>query len=150
MSDLLETINTDNTIDNIEKLDDIDAEIDKVLAMKPIKTKQIRKPLSEEAKQKKRETLAKARQIRNDNLGKKVETEKQFKEKVQIIENLDEIIEKKIKEKIPVKIIKPVKDKSFKIQQKKELIESIVDDKLKGFKKTKQPESDFKLIQRFF
>jgi hypothetical protein len=149
MSEILENINTDTPVINTDtkpdkKEDDIDAEIDRVLAMKP-KTK--RKPLSEEAKQKKRDILAESRKIRVANVKNKHETEKKFKEKVNIIENLEEVIEKKIKDKIPVK---PKKDKTEKLQKKKELIESIVEEKLIGFKKAKQPESDFKLIQRFF
>ena len=149
MSEILENINTDTPVINTDtkpekKEDDIDAEIDRVLAMKP---KSKRKPLSEEAKQKKRDILAESRKIRVANVKNKHETEKKFKEKVNIIENLEEVIEKKIKDKIPVK---PKKDKTEKLQKKKELIESIVEEKLIGFKKAKQPESDFKLIQRFF
>lgn len=149
MSEILENINTDTPVINTDskpdkKEDDIDAEIDRVLAMKP---KSKRKPLSEEAKQKKRDILAESRKIRVANVKNKHETEKKFKEKVNIIENLEEVIEKKIKDKIPVK---PKKDKTEKLQRKKELIESIVEEKIKGFKKAKEPESDFKLIQRFF
>ncbi len=149
MSEILENINTDTPIINTDtkpekKEDDIDAEIDRVLSMKP---KSKRKPLSEEAKQKKRDILAESRKIRVANVKNKHETEKKFKEKVNIIENLDDVIEKKIKDKIPVK---PKKDKTEKLQRKKELIESIVEEKIKGFKKAKEPESDFKLIQRFF
>ena len=149
MSEILENINPDKSVINTDtkpehKEDDIDAEIDKVLAMKP---KAKRKPLSEEAKQKKRDILAESRKIRVANVKNKHETEKKFKEKVNIIENLEEVIEKKIKDKIP---LKPKKDKTEKLQKKKELIESIVEEKLIGFKKAKQPESDFKLIQRFF
>ena len=54
MSEILENINTDKPIDNIDTNtknndNDIDADIEKVLSMKP---KSKRKPLSEEAKQK--------------------------------------------------------------------------------------------------
>ena len=152
MSEILENINTDTPVINTDtkpekKEDDIDAEIDRVLAMKP---KPKRKPLSEEAKQKKRDILAESRKIRVANVKNKHETEKKFKEKVNIIENLDEVIEKKIKDKIPEKLVKPKKDKTEKLQRKKELIESIVEEKIKGLKKAKEPESDFKLIQRFF
>jgi hypothetical protein len=152
MSEILENINTDTPVINTDskpdkKEDDIDAEIDRVLAMKP---KSKRKPLSEEAKQKKRDILAESRKIRVANVKNKHETEKKFKEKVNIIENLDEVIEKKIKDKIPEKPVKLKKDKTEKLQKKKELIESIVEEKIKGFKKAKEPESDFKLIQRFF
>ena len=61
------------------KVDDIDAEIDKVLAMTP---KKKRKPLSEENKQKKRELLAKSRLVRTVNAQNKVEVEKKYKEKL--------------------------------------------------------------------
>ena len=152
MSEILENINTDKPIDNIDTNtknndNDIDADIEKVLSMKP---KSKRKPLSEEAKQKKRDILVQSRKIRSENVKNKQENEKKFKEKVHIIENLEDVIEKKIKDKIPEKPVKPKKDKTEKLLKKKELIERIVEEKLKGFKKAKEPESDFKLIQRFF
>ena len=152
MSEILENINTDKPINNIDintknNDNDIDADIEKVLSMKP---KSKRKPLSEEAKQKKRDILVQSRKIRSENVKNKQENEKKFKEKVHIIENLEDVIEKKIKDKIPEKPVKPKKDKTEKLLKKKELIERIVEEKLKGFKKAKEPESDFKLIQRFF
>lgn len=83
MSEILETINTDTEnikTENAGNIDnDIDAEIDKVLAM-TVKTKKPRKPLSEENKQKKRDLLAKSRLVRTTNAINKVETEKKYKE----------------------------------------------------------------------
>ena len=83
MSETLEVINTDTEKPTTEikenKVDDIDAEIDKVLAMTP---KKKRKPLSEENKQKKRDLLAKSRLVRTVNAQNKVEVEKKYKEKL--------------------------------------------------------------------
>ena len=121
MSEILENINTDKPIDNIDTNtknndNDIDADIEKVLSMKP---KSKRKPLSEEAKQKKRDILVQSRKIRSENVKNKQENEKKFKEKVHIIENLEDVIEKKIKDKIPEKPVKPKKDKTEKLLKKK-------------------------------
>lgn len=121
-----------------------------------IKAKRTRKPMSEENKQKMRESMARARIIKIENAKNKAEINNKFKEKVNTIENLDAVIERKILEKIPVKKEKPPKepkiklDKEVKLKQKKEMIEYIVNEKLKAYKPIKQPESDFKLIQRFF
>ena len=128
---------------------DIDKEITKVLCMKT-KNVQKRKPLSDEVKEQKRLSLQKAREAKTNKSLNKKEIETKFKEKVKVIENLDELIEKKVKEKIHEKIKKPIKDKTEKEKKKKELIETIVDEKLKDYKKPKKQESDFKLIQRFF
>ena len=118
MSEILENINTDTPVINTDtklekKEDDIDAEIDRVLAMKP---KSKRKPLSEEAKQKKRDILAESRKIRVANVKNKHETEKKFKEKVNIVENLDEVIEKKLRIKYQKNLLnlKRIKPKNYK------------------------------------
>ena len=155
MSETLEVINTDMNIEKPNNNDnndnDIDAEIEKVLSMK--KEKKTRKPLTEEAKQKKRDILAKSRMIRTENAKNKVEVEKKYKEKVNKIENLDEIIEKKIIEKIPIKTVKPVKDKVQKQADKLKFIDDIVnirlEQKMKNYKPVKIM-SDLDLIKKFF
>ena len=155
MSEILEDINIDI---NKEKPDiiqtndnDIDADIAKVLSMK--KEKKPRKPLSEENKQKKRDILAKSRMIRTTNAQNKVEVEKKYKEKLNTIENLDVIIEKKVIEKIPIKTVKPVKDKIKKQEEKLKLIDDIVnirlEQKMKNYKPVKIM-TDLDLIKKFF
>jgi hypothetical protein len=109
-----------------------------------------RKPMSDEDKEKRRASLQKAREAKKLKGESKVETEKQFKEKIQSIDNIDKIIEQKLKSVVPIKKEKVIKDKSEKLNKKKQLIENIVEEKLKGYKQAKQPESDFKLIQKFF
>ena len=85
--------------------------------------------MSEENKQKMRESIAKARLVKIANAKSKNEINNKFKEKVNTIENLDAVIERKILEKIPVKKEKPPKepkiklDKEVKLKQKKEMIE---------------------------
>lgn len=156
MSEILETINTDTEnikTENAGNIDnDIDAEIDKVLAM-TVKTKKPRKPLSEENKQKKRDLLAKSRLVRTTNAINKVETEKKYKEKLNTIDNLDTIIENKVIEKLPVKKVKPVKDKTKKHEERIKLIDDIVnvrlEQKLKSYKPMKAM-SDLDLIKKFF
>ena len=69
-----------------------------VEAPKTTKEKKPRKPMSEEAKQKKVETLKLAREAKQNKYKSKVETEKKFKEKVETIDNLDEKIKQKINE----------------------------------------------------
>ena len=155
MSEILEDINIDI---NKEKPDiiqtndnDIDADIAKVLSMK--KEKKPRKPLSEENKQKKRDILAKSRMIRTTNAQNKIEVEKKYKEKLNTIENLDVIIEKKVIEKIPIKTVKPVKDKIKKQEEKLKLIDDIVnirlEQKMKNYKPVKIM-TDLDLIKKFF
>lgn len=152
MSELLENINTDSTQAPPEiKGEDIDAEIDKVLAMTPMK--KTRKPLSEENKQKKRDLLAKSRLVKTVNAQNKVEIEKKYKEKLNTIDNLDTIIEKKVIEKIPVKTTKPPKDKAKKQEDRIKQIDDIVnirlEQKLKSYKPVKQM-TDLDLIKKFF
>jgi hypothetical protein len=147
-----------NSIDIAERQEnDLDySVIPDVIEPQIIKAKRTRKPMSEENKQKMRESMARARIIKIENAKNKAEINNKFKEKVNTIENLDAVIERKILEKIPVKKEKPPKepkikvDKEVKLKQKKEMIEYIVNEKLKAYKPIKQPESDFKLIQRFF
>ena len=147
-----------NSIDIAERQEnDLDySVIPDVVEPQIIKAKRTRKPMSEENKQKMRESMARARIIKIENAKNKAEINNKFKEKVNTIENLDAVIERKILEKIPVKKEKPPKepkiklDKEVKLKQKKEMIEYIVNEKLKSYKPIKQPESDFKLIQRFF
>ena len=147
-----------NSIDIAERQEnDLDySVIPDVVEPQITKAKRTRKPMSEENKQKMRESMARARIIKIENAKNKAEINNKFKEKVNTIENLDAVIERKILEKIPVKKEKPPKepkiklDKEVKLKQKKEMIEYIVNEKLKSYKPIKQPESDFKLIQRFF
>ena len=115
-----------------------------------VKPKRTRKPMSEENKQKMRESLARARNVKIANAKTKAEINNKFKEKVHTIENLDAVIERKIIEKIPVKEPKPTKNKEDKIQRKKEMIEYIVNEKLKSYKPIKPKLTDFQLIQRLF
>lgn len=155
MSELLENINTDtdkpNTAITENKGDDIDAEIEKVLKMTPMK--KTRKPLSEENKQKKRDLLAKSRLVKTVNAQNKVEIEKKYKEKLHTIDNLDTIIEKKVIEKLPIKAEKPVKDKTKKQEDRIKLIDDIVnvrlEQKLKSYKPVKTM-TDLDLIKKFF
>lgn len=155
MSELLENINTDtdkpNTAITENKGDDIDAEIEKVLKMTPMK--KTRKPLSEENKQKKRDLLAKSRLVKTVNAQNKVEIEKKYKEKLHTIDNLDTIIEKKVIEKLPIKAEKPVKDKTKKHEDRIKLIDDIVnvrlEQKLKSYKPVKTM-TDLDLIKKFF
>ena len=69
------------------------------------------------------------------------------------IENLDTIIEKKVIEKLPAKVQKPVKDKTKKHEEKIKLIDDIVnvrlEQKLKSYKPVK-PMTDLDLIKKFF
>jgi hypothetical protein len=137
-------------LDYTEKPDVIQPEI-----MKPKRT---RKPMSEENKQKMRESMARARIVREANAKNKAEINNKFKEKVHTIENLDAVIERKITEKIPIKEPKPTKNKEEKTKKKKQLIETIINDtlneklndKLKLYKPVKPKLSDFQLIQRLF
>jgi len=143
----------DNDLDYIEKPDVVQPEI--------VKAKRTRKPMSEENKQKMRESMARARIVREANAKNKTEINNKFKEKVNTINNLDAVIERKIlerkankppkepkiKEPKPEKVKQPKEEKLIK---KKEMIEHIVNEKLKSYKPIKAPESDFKLIQRFF
>lgn len=147
-----------NSIDIAERQDnDLDyTVIPDPIEPQIIKAKRTRKPMSEENKKKMRESMARARIIKIENAKNKAEINNKFKEKVHTIENLDAVIERKILEKIPVKKDKVPKepkiklDKEVKIKQKKEMIEYIVNEKLKSYKPIKPQESDFKLIQRFF
>ena len=141
----------DNDLDYTEIPDPIDPQI--------VKAKRTRKPMSEENKQKMRESMARARIVREANAKNKTEINNKFKEKVNTINNLDAVIERKILErkanKPPkaekVKEPKPPKQpKEDQLLKKKEMIEFIVNEKLKSYKPIKAPESDFKLIQRFF
>jgi hypothetical protein len=119
-----------------------------------VKPKRTRKPMSEENKQKMRESLARALNVKIANAKTKAEINNKFKEKVHTIENLDAVIERKIIEKIPVKVPKPTKNKEEKTQKKKQLIETIINDtlneKLKSYKPVKPKLTDFQLIQRLF
>ena len=150
-----------NSIDIAErKDDDLDyTEIPDPIEPQIVKAKRTRKPMSEENKQKMRESMARARIVREANAKNKTEINNKFKEKVNTINNLDAVIERKILErkanKPPkaekVKEPKPPKQpKEDKLLKKKEMIEFIVNEKLKSYKPIKAPESDFKLIQRFF
>ena len=150
-----------NSIDIAErKDDDLDyTEIPDQIEPQIVKAKRTRKPMSEENKQKMRESMARARIVREANAKNKTEINNKFKEKVNTINNLDAVIERKILErkanKPPkaekVKEPKPPKQpKEDKLLKKKEMIEFIVNEKLKSYKPIKAPESDFKLIQRFF
>ena len=150
-----------NSIDIAERKDnDFDyTEIPDTIEPQIVKAKRTRKPMSEENKQKMRESMARARIVREANAKNKTEINNKFKEKVNTINNLDAVIERKILErkanKPPkaekVKEPKPPKQpKEDKLLKKKEMIEFIVNEKLKSYKPIKAPESDFKLIQRFF
>ena len=153
-----------NSIDIAERLeDDIDySVIPDELEPRIVKAKRTRKPMSEENKQKMRESMARARIVREANAKNKAEINNKFKEKVNTINNLDAVIERKIlerkankppKEPKPEKIKEPKppkQPKEEKLIKKKEMIEHIVNEKLKSYKPIKAPESDFKLIQRFF
>lgn len=145
-----------NSIDIAERLDDdIDyTVIPDELEPQIVKAKRTRKPMSEENKQKMRESMARARIVKEANAKNKAEINNKFKEKVHTIENLDAVIERKIIEKIPVKEPKPTKNKEEKTQKKKQLIETIINDtlneRLKSYKPVKPKLSDFQLIQRLF
>ena len=150
-----------NSIDIAERKDDDLEYIEKPDVIEPqiMKAKRTRKPMSEENKQKMRESMARARIVREANAKNKAEINNKFKEKVNTINNLDAVIERKIlerkankppKEPKPEKVKAPKPPKEEKIQKKKEMIEYIINEKLKSYKPIKAPESDFKLIQRFF
>lgn len=150
-----------NSIDIAERKDnDLDyTVIPDVPEPEIVKAKRTRKPMSEENKQKMRESMARARIVREANAKNKTEINNKFKEKVNTINNLDAVIERKILERKankPPKVEKikepkpPKQPKEDKLLKKKEMIEFIVNEKLKSYKPIKAPESDFKLIQRFF
>jgi hypothetical protein len=137
------------------KEDDIDyAIIPDPIEPEIVKAKRTRKPMSEENKKKMRESMARARIVKEANARNKAEINNKFKEKVHTIENLDAVIERKIIEKIPVKEPKPTKNKEEKAQKKKILIETLINDtlneKLKTYKPIKPKLTDFQLIQRLF
>ena len=66
---------------------------------------------------------------------------------------MDVIIEKKVIEKIPIKTVKPVKDKIKKQEEKLKLIDDIVnirlEQKMKNYKPVKIM-TDLDLIKKFF
>ncbi len=55
--------------------------------------KQVRKPSSKEAKAKKREILAKAREVRTNKFHDKIQVDFDFKKKVKNLESLETIID---------------------------------------------------------
>ena len=133
-----------NSIDIAERKDnDLDyTEIPDPIEPQIVKAKRTRKPMSEENKQKMRESMARARIVREANAKNKTEINNKFKEKVNTINNLDAVIERKILErkanKPPkaekVKEPKPPKQpKEDKLLKKKEKIEFIVNEKLKSY-----------------
>ena len=147
---------TDNLIDSVDnsnnsKVNSIDNSNNSQPNTQPMKKKQVRKPLTEEAKMKKRDILAKARDAKNNKVKDKIQVDFNFKQKVETLENLETIIDRKLTEK---KAKKEPKNKVDKAEQKKKMIDDLVESKLasvlKGYKQAKQPESDFKLIQQFF
>lgn len=144
--------NIDNNDNNDIIIDNID-NIEKINIEPQPKKKQIRKPLSEEQKERKRESLAKARQIRTERYKNKVTEQNEFKERVKTICNLNEIIDRKVKESIPVKEpkIKPPKPSKEEKQAKRiELIDKIVTEKLSQYKPPERKISDLELIKRLF
>jgi hypothetical protein len=136
---LINVDSTDNLVINTDKTDNVNTE--------PIaKKKQIRKPLSEEQKEKKREILAKARSVRAEKSKSKVVNESEFKERVNTISNLDDIITRKVKESIPIKKTKLSPEETEARQNA--IIDKIVNDKLKQYKPPKI--SDLELVKRLF
>jgi len=145
MEELTVVDNIDNKVDSVQTIDNSQPNT------QPMKKKQVRKPLSEEAKAKKREILAKAREVRTNKFHDKIQVDFDFKKKVENLENLETIIDRKITEK---KAKKEPKNKADKQEQKNKMINDLVEakltERLKGYKSAKEPESDFKLIQKFF
>ena len=136
---LINVDSTDNLVINTDKIDNVNTGPE-------AKKKQIRKPLSEEQKEKKREVLAKARLVRSEKYKSKVVDESEFKERVNTISNLDDIITRKVKESIPIKKTKLSPEE--KEARQNAIIDKIVNDKLKQYKPPKI--SDLELVKRLF
>ena len=147
---ITQTDSIDNPVISTDKTVESKPEVTKITDPTVKIIKKTRKPLSDEALEKRKETLKKAREVKKLKGESKIETEKKFKEKIQSIDNIDKIIEQKLKSVIPIKKEKVAKDKSQKIIKKKQLIEEIVEEKLKGYKQAKPRPSDFELVTRFF
>ena len=75
MEELTVVDNIDNKVDSVEIVDNSQPNT------QPMKKKQVRKPLSEEAKAKKREILAKAREVRTNKFHDKIQVDFDFKKK---------------------------------------------------------------------
>jgi hypothetical protein len=151
MSELSENTLEDQKLINVDSADNLVINTDKTdnVPTEPVaKKKQIRKPLSEEQKEKKTEILAKARQVRTDKSKTNIINETEFKERVKTISNLDDIITRKVKESIPVKEPKLKPTKEEKEAKRLELIDKIVSEKLSQYKPPKL--SDLELIKRLF